>query len=188
MLKEIKTRPVMCPQPVFVVGTYDADGTPDAMTVSWAGQNWMEMVEMNISADHKTTENMRLQKAFTLHLANKERVELADYLGIVSGKEKGKINHVNATIVKGRIVNAPIIEEFLLAMECNVISMEDNGRGGVYVVAQVVRTVADDTIIDTDGKIMYSRLNPIMADFETDEYLTIGKTAGKVYSIGKNLK
>ena len=66
--------------------------------------------------------------------------------------------------------------------------MEDNGRGGVYVVAQVVRTVADDTIIDTDGKIMYSRLNPIMADFETDEYLTIGKTAGKVYSIGKNLK
>ena len=131
MLKELKTRTIVTPLPVLVVGTYDKDGVPDAMNVAWGGQCWDNEIALNISTNHKTTENMRQTHAFTLHIADVERMELADYFGIVSGHDKDKMARVHVTTVRGKMVNAPIIEEFVLAMECEVVSMTDNGDGGI---------------------------------------------------------
>lgn len=188
MFKEIKTRPVVAPQPVLIVGTYDADGVADAMNVAWGGQCWDNEIALNISSDHKTTENMRLQKAFTVHIANAERVELADYVGIVSGRDGTKLSHVNATVKKGEKVNAPILEEFMLVMECRVVSMTDNGDGGTRVVGEVVRTLADDTVLDDKGKVDYSRLNPIVYDSERHVYRPLGAPLAKAFQAGKALK
>ena len=85
-MKEIKTHPVVAPLPVLIVGTYDENGVADAMNVAWGGQCGGKQIALNISTNHKTTENMRLKQAFTVHVATAERVELADYLGIVSGQ------------------------------------------------------------------------------------------------------
>lgn len=188
MLKEIKTHPVILPQPVLVVGTYDADGTPDAMTVAWGGQCWTDQVAINISANHKTTENLRRQDAFTLHLVNVERMQLADYFGIVSGHQNDKMLRVHATVTKAKTVNAPIIEEFMLAMECKVVSMTDNGHGGVRVVGEVLRTVADDTVVNEDGAVSMSRLRPVVVDLEADRYHAVGETLGLAYSSGKEIE
>lgn len=188
MLKEIKARPIVAPHPVLIVGTYAADGTPDAMNVAWGGQCWSNEVAINISTNHKTTENMRVQKAFTLHIADAERVELADYFGIVSGHDPEKMSRVHATVKKGEVVNAPIIEEFVLAMECKVVSMTDNGEGGTRVVGEVVRTVADESILDENGRVDYSRLRPIAFDSESNSYRVLGEEVAKAFQAGNSLK
>lgn len=187
MLREINTRAVVAPLPVLIIGSYDANEEPDAMNVAWGGQCWDKQIAINISSNHKTTENIRLNQAFTVHIANAERVALADYVGVTSGRKGDKLSRVNATIVRGKMVNAPIIEEFVLAMECKVVSMVDNGDGGVRIVGEVVRTVADDTIIGIDGKIDYNRLKPITYDAEHNIYRTIGDGIAEAFKIGKTL-
>ncbi len=188
MLKEINARPVIAPMPVLIVGTYDENEVADAMVVAWGGQCWDKHIALNISSNHKTTENMRLKKAFTVHIATAERVELADYLGIVSGHSEPKLAHVDAPVTKGEKVDAPIIEDFVLAMECRVVSMTGNGDGGVRVVGEVVRTVADDTIIDANGKVDFSMLHPICFDQEKSVYRPIGEPIAEAFLVGKNLK
>lgn len=188
MLKEIKTRPVVAPQPVLIIGTYDTDGTPDAMNVAWGGQCWDNEVAINIFNNHQTTENLRIQKCFTLHIADAERVELADYLGITSGKDKSKMSHIHATATRGKQVNAPIIEEFVLVMECQVVSMTDNGDGGVRVVGKVLRTVADDTVLDENNHVVYDRLHPIVFDSELHVYRRLGEAIAPAFQVGKALK
>lgn len=188
MLKEIKTRPVIAPHPVLIVGTYAADGTPDAMNVAWGGQCWSNRIALNISTNHKTTENMKIQNGFTVHIADVERVELADYFGIVSGHDPEKLSRVHATVTRGEKVNAPIIEEFVLAMECKVVSMTDIGDGGTRVVGEVVRTVADDSLLDDKGKVDYSRLRPIAYDSESNTYREVGGVVGQAFSAGNALK
>lgn len=188
MLKEIKTRPVVAPLPVLIVGTYDENGVADAMNVAWGGQCWDNQIALNISPNHKTTENIRLKNAFTVHIATAERVELADYVGIVSGRNEPKLVHARATVTRGKLVDAPIIEDFILAMECKVVSMTDNGDGGTRVVGEVVRTVADDSILDADGKVDFGMLHPICFDQEKKVYRSIGTPIAEAFLVGKNLK
>lgn len=177
----------MAPLPVLIVGTYDADGTPDAMNVAWGGQCGYEDVAINISASHKTTENILLNRCFTLHIADQSRLQLADYFGIRSGKDKAKLAQVKATVVRGAKVNAPIIEEFMLAMECEVISIDKTQSGDVRVVGKVVRTVADDSILDTDGHVDLDRLRPIIYDAETRTYRSLGSILAPAFLTGKSL-
>lgn len=113
MLKEIKTRTIIAPHPVLIIGTYDEEKNPDAMNVAWGGQCWSNQIALNISTNHKTTENMHKTGAFTVHIADEERVELADYVGITSGHDKSKLSRVNATVTPAQKVNAPIIERVL---------------------------------------------------------------------------
>lgn len=188
MKKEIKTRTVIAPQPVLIVATYDADGVADAMNVAWGGQCWDNEVALNISSNHKTTENMRLNKAFTLSIGTAETLKESDYFGVVSGKKEHKIEHLGIKTAKGAVVNAPILDIFPLAMECEIESMTDNGDEGVRVVAKIVRTVADESILDADGKVDYSKLSPIMYDSETHAYYGLGKKLGQAFHDGLELK
>lgn len=188
MKKEIKTRTIIAPQPVLIIATYDADGVADAMNVAWGGQCWDNEVALNISSNHKTTENMRLQNAFTLSIGTVDTLKESDYFGIVSGKKVEKINHISMPVTKAAMVNAPILDAFPLAMECEIESMTDNGDGGVRVVAKIVRTVADESVLDSDGKVDYAKLCPIMYDSETHAYYRLGEKAGQAFHDGAALK
>ena len=188
MLKELKTRPVITPLPVLIVGTYNSDGTPDAMNVAWGGQCGDNEIALNISTSHQTTENMRLTNAFTVSIGDVDRIALADYFGISSGHKVNKIEHAKAHAVKGKAVNAPIIEEFVLTMECKIVSMVDSGDGMTRVVGEVVRTVADDSLLDENGKVDFSRLRPISYDPETRSYRELGAIVGRAFHDGLALK
>ena len=94
---------------------------------------------------------------------------------------------MDASVVKGEKVDAPIIEDFILAMECKIVSMTDNGHGLTRVVGEVVRTIADDTIIDSDGKVDLDLLHPICFDQEKSTYRTIGGSIAEAFLVGKNL-
>lgn len=188
MKKEIKTRTVIAPQPVLIVATYDENGVPDAMNVAWGGQCWDNEVALNISDNHKTTANLHLNKAFTLSIGTVQTLRQADYFGIVSGKKVDKIGHLALSTVKAEKVNAPLIDIFPLAMECEVVSMTENGDEGVRVVARVVRTLADESVLTPEGKVDYSKLSPIMYDSETHGYYSLGSRVGQAFHDGAELK
>lgn len=188
MKQEIKTRTIIAPEPVLIVATYDENGVADAMNVAWGGQCWDNEVALNISSNHKTTENLRRNKAFTLSIGTVDTLKIADYFGIVTGKREHKLEHLGLASSKALKVNAPIIECFPLAMECVVKSITDNGDDGVRVLAEIVRTVADDSVLDKDAKVDYTALNPIMYDSETHRYFSLGSAVGRAFHDGAELK
>ena len=175
------------PQPALMIATYDADGTPDVMMAAWGCQYDYKQVCFSLGK-HKTTENLRLNKAFTLSYADARTVVESDYFGIVSGNDvKDKVAKAGFTVTKSKNVNAPIINEYPLAMECRVTEMHDDEEGGAWVVGEIVNAIADPSIL-TDGKIDIKKLNPVAWDASSYNYFTLGDSVGKAWNSGMVLK
>ena len=175
------------PQPALMIATYDADGTPDVMMAAWGGQYDNNQVCFSLSK-HKTTDNLRLNKAFTLSYADARTVAQSDYFGIVSGnKVPDKVAKAGFTVTKSKNVNAPIINEYPLTMECRVIEMRDDEEGGAWVVGEIVNAIADPSIL-TDGKIDIKKLNPVAWDASSLNYFTLGDSVGKAWNSGNIYK
>lgn len=175
------------PQPALMIATYDAEGNPDVMMAAWGGQYEGNQVCFRLSS-HKTTENLRLNKAFTLSFADARTVAESDYFGIASGRDvKDKVSHVGFHCTKSANVNAPIINEYPLAMECKVVEMIERDGGGAFVVGEIVNAVADPAIL-TDGKIDIKKLNPLVWDGSSFNYYTIADSVGKAWNSGMKLK
>lgn len=175
------------PQPALMIATYDAEGNPDVMMAAWGGQYEGNQVCFQLSS-HKTTENIRLNKAFTLSFADARTVAESDYFGIASGRDvKDKVAHVGFHCTKSQNVNAPIIDEYPLAMECKVVELIERENGGAFVVGEIVNAVADPAIL-TDGKIDIKKLNPLVWDGSSLNYFTIADSVGKAWNSGMMLK
>ena len=175
------------PQPALMIATYDADGTPDVMMAAWGGQYDNNQVCFSLSK-HKTTDNLRLNKAFTLSYADARTVVESDYFGIVSGNDvKDKVAKAGFTVTKSQNVNAPIINEYPLTMECRVVEMRDDEEGGAWVVGEIVNAIADPSIL-TDGKIDIKKLNPVAWDASSFNYMTLDDSVGTAWNSGMVLK
>lgn len=175
------------PQPALMIATYDADGTPDVMMAAWGGQYEENKVCFSLSK-HKTTDNLRINKAFTLSYADARTVVESDYFGIVSGNDvKDKVAKAGFTTTKSKNVNAPVINEYPLTMECRVVEMRDDDKGGAWVVGEIVNAIADPSIL-TDGKIDIKKLNPVAWDGSSLNYMTLGDSVGTAWNSGMVLK
>lgn len=175
------------PQPVLVIGTYDEDGTPDAMNVGWGGLVGGAYVELNISKGHKTTENIRLKRAFTMSFADQAHLVEADYVGLVSGYEvPDKIARAGLHPVKSGFVDAPLFEELPLTLECQVAEMTD-GPGGVRIVGQVVNMSADESILGADGLVDADKAGFLSFDRVRRVYRLLGGVVGQAYHDGEQL-
>ena len=175
------------PQPALMIATYDAEGNPDVMMAAWGGQYEGNQVCFQLSS-HQTTDNLRLNQACTLSYADARTVAESDYFGIVSARDvKDKVSKAGFTVTKSENVNAPIINEYPLAMECKVVEMIERGNGGAFVVGEIVNAVADPAIL-TDGKIDIKKLNPLVWDGSSFNYYTIADSVGKAWNSGMVLK
>ena len=175
------------PQPALMIATYDADGTPDVMMAAWGGQYESNQVCFSLGK-HMTTDNLRRNKAFTLSYADARTVVQSDYFGMVSGNDvKDKVAKAGFTVTKSPNVNAPIINEYPLTMECRVVEMRDDPDGGAWVVGEIVNASADSSVL-TDGKIDIKKLNPLVWDGSTFNYFTLGDSVGKAWNSGKEIK
>ena len=178
---------VTTPQPCIMIATWDENKNPDVMMAAWGGQYEGNQVCFQLSS-HKTTENIRLNKAFTLSFADARTVAESDYFGIASGRDvKDKIAHVGFHCTKSQNVNAPIIDEYPLAMECKVVELIERENDGAFVVGEIVNAVADPSIL-TDGKIDIKKLNPLVWDGSSLNYFTIADSVGKAWNSGMKLK
>lgn len=180
--------PVMTPQPCIMIATYDENQVPDVMIAAWGGQYDYDKITFNLGA-HKTTDNLRLKKAFTVSFATEDDVAQSDYFGLVSGhKVPDKVARAGFTVTPSPNVDAPIINEYKLTLECRVVEMEDYDGGGARVVGEVVNWSADESILNADGKVDLAKLKPIIFDSSALIYRSVGDSVGQAWHSGKKFQ
>ena len=172
------------PQPALMIGTYDEYGNPDVMMAAWGGQCDMDQVGFRLSP-HRTTTNIRNTREFTLSFATQRDVAQSDYFGIVSANDvPDKIARAGFTVTKSTRVNAPIINEYPLTLECRVVEILERENEGCFVIGKIVNTIADPSIL-TDGRIDLDKLQPVVFDMATLSYRSVGGIVGKAWGSGK---
>lgn len=185
MRKSFGVKPLIYPQPVFVLGTYDADNTPNAMVAAWGGISEADELSMCISAEHKTVENVLAKKAFTVSMATLDKLIPCDYIGIVSGSDvPDKLSRAGLHTEKSELVDAPIIKELPLTVECCLKSYD---KATCRLVGEIVNVSADESIL-TDGNIDPMKLRPITYDGMSYGYYVLGERVGNAFSDGAALK
>ena len=185
MRKNFGPKPILYPQPVFIIAAYDENGVPNAMNAAWGGISESDEISMCISENHKTTENILARKAFTVSMGTADQVAACDYVGVVSGnKVPDKVAKAGFHTTKSEYVDAPLIDELPMAVECRLKSYDpDTCR----LVGEVVNVCADENVL-TEGKIDPAKLRPIVFDGMNHTYMTLGDVVGKAFSDGLKLK
>lgn len=175
-------KPYMYPMPVLIIGTYDENGNPNAMNAAWGIVTDYDEITISL-AEHKTTENLAKTGAFTVSMATEEYVKACDYVGVTSGtKVPDKFERAGFHAMKSEKVNAPLIEELPMALECEVKSFKDG-----ILTGKIVNVCCDEKAM-TDGRIDPEKLKPIMYDPCNNTYIGTGKVCGKAFHDGLELK
>ena len=186
MRKNFGAKPLLYPQPVFIIATYGEDGVPNAMNAAWGGLTEENELTICISENHKTTANILARGAFTVSMADAAHVAECDYVGVVSGnKVPNKMEIAGFTTFKSELVDAPIIAELPMALECRLKSYDAET---CRLVGEIVNVSADESVLGENGKVDPAKLRPITYDPMNHKYLVLGETVGNAFSDGLKLK
>ena len=187
MKQPIKTTEAIFPMPVLLIATYNEDGTIDVMNAAWGTMLERDRVALNLTETHKTVENIKRTKGFVIHIADATHVVEADYFGVVSGhKEKDKFLNSGLTATPSKLVNAPVINELPIAMECEFIEYQ-NDETGIGVIGKVLQTSVESDKIK-DGKVDIDALKAITFDPYTHGYYLVAGRVGNAFKDGLKLK
>jgi len=185
MRKNFGAKPILYPQPVFIIATYGEDGTPNAMNAAWGGISESNEISMCIDSGHKTAKNAVARGAFTVSMGTVDQVVACDYVGMVSGnKVPDKLEKAGFHTTKSEFVDAPLIDELPMTVECRLLSYDPET---CRMVGEVVNVCADESVL-TDGKIDPAKLRPIVFDGMNHTYLALGEKVGNAFSDGAKLK
>lgn len=187
-MKSFKPNAWVLPQPVLIIGTYDADGTPNAMNAAWGGQ-W-DYKEIFISlGSHATTDNLNRNGEFTVAFATVDTMVAADYVGVESGRKvPDKIARTGWLSTKGEAVDAPVFGCFPMTMECRVKDKLYESETGFYLVAEILNIVCDEAYIGEDGKPDVEKMQIITFDPIHNGYISLGNRVGNAFHDGLQLK
>ncbi len=184
MRKNFGAKPLFYPLPVLIIGTYDEDGTADAMNAAWGGLYDADKVVLCLSEGHKTTKNIKSRKAFTVSFADEQNVVASDYVGIASGNtEPKKLEKSGFTVTKSEFVDAPMINELPVTMECVLDKVTDDGN----ITGKIVNVSVDESVLSGD-KIDLSKFRPIAFEPANNKYHVLGEEVGNAFSDGNKLK
>ena len=187
MKQQIKTTEAIFPMPVLLIATFNADGTVDVMNAAWGTMVNRDVVALNLTETHRTVENIKARKGFVIHIADAKHVVEADWFGVVSGKtDSEKFAKSGMTYEKSMLVDAPIINELPIAMECAFVEYQ-GGATGLGVIGKVLRTSVEDTHM-RDGKVDIDSLEAITFDPYTHGYYKVGGRVGEAFQDGLRLK
>lgn len=177
----------MLPQPVLVIGTYDADGTPNAMNAAWGGQ-W-DMNEIVISlGSHATTDNLNRCPEFTVAFATADAMVAADYVGLVSGRKRhDKVERAGWKSSKAENVSAPVFSCFPMTMECRIKEKLHESETGCYIIAEIVNIACDEACLAEDGKPDVEKMRLITFDPIHNGYIALASRIGDAFRAGKAL-
>ena len=186
MRKNLKPKAYIYPLPVLIIGTYDENGTPNAMNAAWGTVCDTAQVVICLSATHKTVKNLLKTKAFTVAIADSKNTVQADFVGVVSANTvPNKLSKTGWTVTQSQFVNAPIIENLPLVLECKLVSYDTETE---LCVGEVVNVSVDEEILDENGKIDLTKFKPICYDTDGHGYYTLGEKVGKAFFDGLSLK
>lgn len=186
MRKNFGVKPWVYPQPVFIIAAYDEKGNANAMNAAWGGVSEANQIAVCISPEHKTTKNIEIKKAFTVSMATVGTVAACDYVGVVSGNDEAdKMGKAGFTTAKSEFVDAPVIEELPMTVECKLISYNPET---CILLGEIVNVSADSGILDENGKIDADKLEPVTFDPIHNTYRVLGKVVGNAFRDGMALK
>lgn len=182
-----KTR-AMFPMPVILIGTYDSDGTPDVMNAAWGTLEDMDVVLIELTKDHMTSKNILERKCFTISFADRKNIEAADYVGIVSkNHDKDKFIKSGLHEHKGELVDAPVLEEFPITLECTLERIDET-NGDFVVYGKIVKAWVDDTILDENGNIDVDKAELVSYCTIDHSYRLLGNKVADAFKVGNKLK
>ncbi len=186
MRKDFGPKPMLYPMPVLILGTYDETGTPNAMNAAWGGISDDREISLCISAGHKTTANILISKAFTVSMGTVDQLKACDYVGLVSGKKvPDKFARAGFHATRSAFVNAPLIDELPMAMECELVSYDPES---CRLVGNIVNVCADESVLGENGKVDPAKLRPITFDPMNNTYVALGDTVGDAFQDGLDLR
>ena len=185
MKKNLGAAPMIFPQPVLILATYDENGTANAMNAAWGGIVGNDKIIIEL-ASHKTTDNIMNRKAFTVSIGDKEHMLACDYVGIVSGnKEPDKFEKAGFTAEKSDKVDAPIIKELPICVECKLKSYD---KETCRLIGEIVNVSVDESVLDENGNVDVSKAAPITFDPFNNAYIRLGEKVGDAFKAGTALK
>ena len=174
------------PQPVFIIATYDENGNPDAMNAAWGGIDYDDRINLCLSAGHKTVANILANNAFTVSMADVDHYIACDYVGCVSANRvPDKFARAGFHATRSEFVNAPLIDELPMAVECTLISYDPET---CHLVGKIINVCADERILDDEGRIDPARLRPVTFDPVNNAYIVLGEKVGNAFHDGAVLK
>ena len=183
--KDFGVKPYLFPMPVLMIATYCEDGSVDVMNMAWGGICDNNKVALNISETHKTAQNIKERKAFTISIADVEHLAESDFFGTASANRMpNKFERSGMHAIKSSRVDAPIIEEYPITLEC-VVTKIQNEDDEFRVVGEIVNVLADEKVLDKSGKVDPSKLNAFVFDQFQNGYYKIGEKIGDAWKSGQ---
>ncbi len=187
MRKNVKNTEAIFPMPVLLIATYNEDGSVDVMNAAWGMMVDRGIIALNLTETHKTVSNIKNKKAFTVSIADSKHVKEADYFGIVSSNDTpNKFENSGLTSIKSELVDAPIINEFPICMECEFLEYQDNVYG-CGVIGKVLNVTALETVFKGEN-IDISLVDAIAFDPYTHGYYKVTERVGNAFKDGLDLK
>ena len=187
-MKDFTPKAWLLPQPVVIIGTYNADGEPNAMNAAWCGQWDMKEIMISMGA-HATTQNLNRCPEFTVTFATESTLVAADYVGIVSAnKVPDKMRATGWKHQKAKNVNAPVFLDFPMTLECRIVDKLQESETGCYIIAEILNIVCDENYLAADGKPDVEKMKLITFDPVHNGYIVLGKRVGNAFADGKKLK
>ena len=187
-MKSFGQKPWVLPQPVLIIGTYNADGTPNAMNAAWGGQWDAKEIMISMGA-HATTENLARCPEFTVAFATRDTMVAADFVGIVSAKnDPEKMQKTGWKVQRAENVEAPVFADFPMTLECRILRKIDESEEGYYIVAEIVNVLVKEDFLAEDGKPDVEKMHLIVYDPIHHGYMELGGRVGNAFQDGKKLR
>ena len=187
MRKDLGKVPAVYPMPVLMVAAYDEAGTVNVMNAAWGMICDMDKIALFIDEEHRTTKNIRAVGAFTVSIADRAHMDAADFFGIASGNDMAdKFARTGYHAAKSVYVNAPVIVEFPVAMECELAEIVETENLHA-VVGRIVNVSADERVLDENGKIAPEKLDALIFDQFRAGYYVSGEKVGEAWNAGRKL-
>lgn len=189
--RELKLRAVVAPTETVIVSAYDENGKADACTLAFymVSSHVPPCVTIGINATQKrkTLEDILETKAFVLGFPGADQVREADYIGVESGYNADKLENAGFTVSKARTVNAPVINELRLSLECEVVHTVTVGSH-MLLTGEVKNILAEESILNENGRVLLDRLDPLIYDEEQGQYLSLGGQVADAFRPGMEWK
>jgi len=186
-MKSFGVKPYLFPMPVYMIATYNEDDSVDAMAMAWGGICAENMVALNLEEDHKTVVNLKARGAFTLSVPGRDTLVPSDFMGTASAnKLPDKFARTGLHAVKSERVDAPVITEYPLTLECKVVEIQEQPYG-LRVLGEIVNVLADENVLNEKGKIDSGKLDTFLFDQVSFDYYAVGEVCGRAWHSGAPL-
>lgn len=189
MAKEVwKEGNMLYPIPAVLVTVADKKGNDNVLTIAWTGTVCSDpaMVYISVRPSRHSYPMLKETGEFVINLTTKDLAFATDYCGVKSGKKEDKFEAMNLTKEKAKFVNAPLIKESPVNIECEVTQIIPCGSHDMFL-AKVLCVHADEQYMDETGRFDLSKANPLV--YSHGQYYAIGEHIGKFgYSVEKKKK